>query len=80
LWGRGAIDDKASVIATFEAVEQLLAAGFQPERTMMFSLGHDEEIGRDDGAANISALIASKNIRLEYMIGEGGVIGDGGPG
>lgn len=79
LWGRGAIDDKASVIATLEAIERLLAEGFQPERTLLFSLGHDEEIGGDNGAANISALIASKNIRLEYMIGEGGVIVDGHP-
>jgi carboxypeptidase PM20D1 len=79
LWGRGAIDDKASVIVTLETIEQLLSEGFQPQRTMLFSLGHDEEIGGNNGAANISALIASKNIRLEYMIGEGGVIVDAHP-
>jgi len=79
LWGRGAIDDKASVIATLGAIEHLLSEGFQPERTMLFSFGHDEEIGGDNGAANISALIASKNIRLEYIIGEGGVIVDAHP-
>jgi carboxypeptidase PM20D1 len=79
LWGRGAIDDKASVIVTLETIEQLLSEGFQPQRTMLFSLGHDEEIGGNNGAANISALIASKNIRLEYVIGEGGVIVDAHP-
>jgi carboxypeptidase PM20D1 len=79
LWGRGAIDDKASVIATLETIEKLLSEGFQPERTMLFSFGHDEEIGGNTGAANISALIASKNIRLEYMIGEGGLIVDAYP-
>jgi carboxypeptidase PM20D1 len=79
LWGRGAIDDKASVIATLETIEKLLSEGFQPERTMLFSFGHDEEIGGNTGAASISALIASKNIRLEYMIAEGGLIVDAYP-
>jgi carboxypeptidase PM20D1 len=79
LWGRGAIDDKASVIVILETIEELLSEGFQPQRTMLFSFGHDEEIGGNNGAANISALIASKNIRLEYMIGEGGVIVDNYP-
>ncbi|MEO9150214.1 MAG: M20/M25/M40 family metallo-hydrolase, partial [Burkholderiaceae bacterium] len=30
VWGRGAWDDKGNLIAQFEAVEMLLAAGFQP--------------------------------------------------
>ncbi|MBN7798324.1 M20/M25/M40 family metallo-hydrolase [Parahaliea mediterranea] len=74
LWGRGALDDKASVIATLEALEQLLAGGYQPQRTLLFSFGHDEEIGGDDGARNISAHLKAKHGELEYMVAEGGLV------
>ena len=33
IWGRGTIDDKFSVVGIMEAVELLLAEGFQPKRT-----------------------------------------------
>ncbi len=74
LWGRGAIDDKASVIATLEAMEALLESDFQPQRTLLFSFAHDEEIGGNDGAANIVKHLQSHNIELQYMIGEGGLV------
>lgn len=74
LWGRGALDDKASVIATLEALEQLLAGGFQPQRTLLFSFGHDEEIGGRDGAHNIGAHLKAKYGELEYMVAEGGLV------
>ncbi|MBK8089052.1 MAG: M20/M25/M40 family metallo-hydrolase [Chitinophagaceae bacterium] len=38
IWGRGAVDDKASAISIFEAAEQLLKENFQPERTIYFML------------------------------------------
>jgi carboxypeptidase PM20D1 len=79
LWGRGALDDKSSVIATLEAIAALLKAGFQPTRTLLFSFGHDEEIGGRDGAANLAARIEELGITLEYMIGEGGQVVEGSP-
>src|SRR5690606_29924888 len=45
VWGRGAMDDKSSLMGLLEAVEQLLAAGFQPQRTVYLAFGHDEETG-----------------------------------
>jgi carboxypeptidase PM20D1 len=39
VWGRGAIDDKASLVAICEAVEHLLAAGFAPTRTLLLAFG-----------------------------------------
>lgn len=74
LWGRGALDDKASVIATLEAVESLLAQGFQPQRTLLFSFAHDEEIGGKEGAGNIVRHLEQQDVQLEYMIAEGGMI------
>jgi carboxypeptidase PM20D1 len=77
VWGRGAIDDKASVLGTLEAVEALIATGFRPARTLYLSYGHDEEVGGRAGAAAIAALLQSRGVRLAMVLDEGGVIGDG---
>ena len=67
------------MIVILETIEEMLSEDFQPQQTMLFSFGHYEEISGTNDAANISALIASKNIRLEYIIGEGGFIVDNYP-
>ena len=67
------------MIVILETIEEMLSEGFQPQQTMLFSFGHYQEISGTNNAANISALIASKNIRLEYIIGEGGFIVDNYP-
>jgi carboxypeptidase PM20D1 len=77
IWGRGTMDDKVSVIGILEAVEQLLAKRFQPQRTVHLAFGHDEEIGGQHGAAKIAALLASKKVELEYVLDEGGNITQG---
>lgn len=74
IWGRGAIDDKASVIGLFEAAELLLAEGFQPRRTILLAIGHDEEIGGSEGAAAIASLLQARGVRLDAVVDEGGVI------
>ena len=77
IWGRGAIDNKSAVVGTLEAVETLLAEGFRPSRTVMLAYGHDEEIGGAGGAREIAALLKRRGVRLEMVLDEGGVIGDG---
>jgi carboxypeptidase PM20D1 len=77
VWGRGAIDNKSTVLGTLEAVEMLLAEGFRPERTVYLAYGHDEEVGGAGGAREIAALLKTRGIRLEMVLDEGGVIGDG---
>ena len=79
LWGRGSLDDKVSVIASLEAMEQLLKEGYTPERTLIFAFGHDEEIGGKNGAHKMAEYLNKKNIELEYVIGEGGLIINGHP-
>lgn len=76
VWGRGALDDKSSVLGTLEAVEMLLAGGFAPRRTVMLAYGHDEEVG-GRGAQQIAALLRARGIRPEMVVDEGGVIGRG---
>ncbi|HET9225141.1 MAG TPA: M20/M25/M40 family metallo-hydrolase, partial [Thermoanaerobaculia bacterium] len=44
IWGRGTLDDKVSVLAVLEGIEALIGQGFQPERTVLLSFGHDEEV------------------------------------
>jgi carboxypeptidase PM20D1 len=77
IWGRGAIDNKSTVVGTLEAVEMLLAEGFRPTRTVYLAYGHDEEVGGKAGAREIAALLRSRGVELEMVLDEGGVIGDG---
>lgn len=77
IWGRGAIDDKGSVVATLEAVEALLELGFAPSRTIYLAFGHDEEIGGHRGAAKIAQLLAERGIHVAITIDEGMVITEG---
>ncbi|HEY1233689.1 MAG TPA: M20 family peptidase [Candidatus Binatia bacterium] len=71
IWGRGAMDDKAGLMAILEAVEFLLTTNFQPERTTYLAFGDDEEIGGAGGAAKIAALLSSRRVELEYIVDEG---------
>jgi carboxypeptidase PM20D1 len=78
VWGRGAIDDKGSLIAICEAVEQLIKAGFVPKRTVLLAFGHDEEVGGAEGARKIAELLASRGVRALFAIDEGAaVVGSG---
>lgn len=74
IWGRGAIDDKMSGIAILEAIEMLIAEGYQPARTVYLSLGHDEERGGPLGAAAIAAYLRGQGVELAYVLDEGGAI------
>lgn len=77
VWGRGARDDKGSLVAIFEAVEQLLREGYEPYRTVVLAFGHDEEVGGRQGAVAIAALLASRGVRPLYVLDEGGGISTG---
>ncbi|NBB73218.1 MAG: M20/M25/M40 family metallo-hydrolase [Bacteroidetes bacterium] len=74
VWGRGALDDKASVVGALEAVEELLRAGHQPERTVHLAFGHDEEVGGARGAKRLAARIAAQGPRPGLVVDEGGAI------
>jgi carboxypeptidase PM20D1 len=77
VWGRGAMDDKAGVLAILEAVEHLLGRGFQPERTILLAFGHDEEVSGVNGARNIAALLRQRGVKPEFILDEGGAIAEG---
>ncbi|MFC1628887.1 M20 family peptidase [Gemmatimonadota bacterium] len=74
IWGRGAIDNKCSVLAILEAVEMLLRDQHQPDRTVFLAFGQDEEVGGNLGAASIVDLLVSRGVELEYVIDEGLIV------
>ena len=78
VYGRGAIDDKGSLIALLEAADKLAASGYTPKRTLMFAFGHDEEVA-GSGAKAIAMLLKSRNIHPYAVIDEGGAITTGMP-
>jgi len=74
VWGRGAIDDKGQLIPILEAANELAASGFQPERTIMFAFGQDEEVGGAKGNATIARALASRGIHFAWVLDEGSSI------
>ncbi|MGH8728161.1 MAG: M20 family peptidase, partial [Burkholderiales bacterium] len=77
LWGRGALDDKASAMAILEAAETLLQSGFVPPRSIYLAFGHDEEVGGANCAAAMASLLRSRNVALEFVLDEGGAVTHG---
>ncbi len=71
LWGRGSTDNKANLTAQCEAVEHLLAQGVQPERTVYFVFGHDEEVGGKAGARRVAGLLRQRGVVPEFVLDEG---------
>lgn len=77
VWGRGTLDDKGNLLGLLESVETLLSQGFVPNRTIYLAFGHDEEIGGDEGAGKVAALLKSRGVKAEFSLDEGGVITQG---
>jgi carboxypeptidase PM20D1 len=78
VWGRGALDDKCTVIAVMEAVEALVDAGFTPARTVYIAFGHDEELGGREGARVVAETLEARGMgRAALVVDEGGMVTEG---
>ena len=73
VWGRGAIDDKGSLVGIFEAIETLAKQGFQPKRTVILVSGGDEEV-LGQGARSAADFLKSRGITAEFVLDEGLVV------
>jgi len=71
IWGRGALDDKGGLMSTFEAIEHLVASGFEPERTMYIAANHDEEVGGQAGASVVADTLEARGTELAFLVDEG---------
>ncbi|MCI5046542.1 MAG: M20 family peptidase [Aquisalinus sp.] len=78
IYGRGAIDDKGSLVAIMEALEALARNDFTPQRTIHLLFGHDEEVS-GSGAEAAVALLASRGVRPVMALDEGALIIDKSP-
>ena len=74
IWGRGALDCKGPALALLEAIEALIASGYEPKRTLYFAFGHDEETGGATGNRTIAAQFAARETKFECVIDEGGFV------
>lgn len=74
IWGRGALDMKCTLVGLLDAVEMLLARGYQPRRTILLAFGHDEEIMGYEGTVKIVEHLKSKNMQLAAVLDEGGMV------
>jgi carboxypeptidase PM20D1 len=77
VWGRGTLDIKNQLIGIMEAAEALLQQGYRPERTILFSFGHDEETGGVNGSNVTGKLLKERGVHLAGIVDEGGGISAG---
>ena len=76
VWGRGALDCKGSLVATCQAVEDLIAEGVMPGRDVWLSFGCNEEVsGR--AAKDAVAILRERGVEPWFVIDEGGAIVQG---
>lgn len=73
VWGRGASDTKCSVMAFFQAVEELLEEGCVPEQDVYLASSCTEEWG-GDGAPKIVSELKRRGVRPFLVCDEGGGI------
>jgi carboxypeptidase PM20D1 len=71
--GRGAIDDKGSLVAVLEAVESLAAAGHVPARDVYVSSSNDEEV-LGTGAEQAVQAFRDRGIEPWAVLDEGGAV------
>lgn len=73
VWGRGTADTKASLMAFFQAVEELLSTGYTPEHDVYLASSCTEEWA-GDGAPKIVSELKRRDVRLFLVCDEGGAI------
>ncbi len=76
IWGRGALDMKNHLVCVMEAVETLLAEGFEPERDVYLLFGDNEEVvaSSQNGATSIMNVLKSRGVHLDAVLDEGGAM------
>ena len=73
VWGRGSADTKCSVMAFFQAVEELLRDGFVPEQDVWLASANNEEVA-GDGAPKLVAELQRRGVKPFIVNDEGGSV------
>ncbi|AXR08215.1 M20/M25/M40 family metallo-hydrolase [Salinimonas sediminis] len=74
VWGRGALDDKGSVVALMESVEHAIKNHSTPGADVYIALTHDEEVGGERGANAVTDYFRQKQIKLAWSLDEGSFV------
>ena len=77
IYGRGTIDNKSSLISILESIEYLIDSGFEPDRDIYISFGHDEENSGTRGNRIVAESLKREGVYFDYVLDEGSVITDG---
>jgi carboxypeptidase PM20D1 len=75
VWGRGAVDTKASLFCIFTALEELIAEGYEPECDVYIGSSCTEEWSGDGAPATV-AYLKEQGVKLALVLDEGGLIID----
>lgn len=73
MWGRGTLDTKVTFNGIMSAADHLIAEGFVPESDVYFAFSGGEEVN-GQGAVNIVNYFEENNIKLSFVIDEGGAV------
>lgn len=73
LWGRGSADTKCSLMAFYQAVEEMLEEGYVPECDVYLASSCTEEIS-GDGAPKLVNWLTEHGVHLFLLCDEGGSI------
>ena len=76
VWGRGALDDKAAVLAIFETLESALKRGWAPRRTLVLVLDDEEEVGAAS-AEKAAAILRARYPEAFVVLDEGMAVTEG---
>lgn len=77
LWGRGTVDTKTPLFAELQAVEELLAEGYDFKgMTLYIGSSHNEEVS-GDGMVLAAEYFRQQGIRFDVILDEGGAITTG---
>ena len=77
LYGRGSIDTKTPLFAELQAVEELLAEGYEPEEINIYIASSNNEEVSGDGMVLATEYFKSEGIRFDVVLDEGGAITEG---
>ncbi len=75
LYGRGSMDCKSTMFVELEALEELIAEGFEPPCDIYLEYSINEETG-GNGAASAVRYLKEKGVELAIVIDEGGAVID----
>ena len=73
VWGRGAVDTKASLFCMMTAVEEMIAEGYEPECDVYLASSCTEEWS-GEGAPVTVEYLKEQGVKFAYVMDEGGMI------